>query len=126
AAPDYQLLGVYDKVWCEPLAHALKALGCKAAWVVHGSDGMDELTLTGSSTVAELKEGVIRVFDITPEDAGLARASLEELRGGDPEHNAKALMHALSGADSAYPRAVIYNAAAGFVIAGKAEHIKAG
>lgn len=126
AAPDFQLLGVYDKRWTQPLAHALQALGCKAAWVVHGSDGLDELTLTGTSTVAQLKDGAITSFDVSPEDAGLARVSLEELRGGDAEHNAKALIHALSGAPGAYRDAVVYNAAAGLMIAGKASDLKAG
>ncbi len=70
AAPSYQLLGVYDAAWVEPLAHVLKELGTKAAWVVHGSDGLDELTLSGASTVAELKDGAVRCFEVTPEEAG--------------------------------------------------------
>ncbi len=126
ATPDFQLLGVYSENWLEPMAHALKSLGVKAAWVVHGSDGLDELTLSGTSQVAELKDGNVRRFDITPEDAGLARASIDELRGQSPEYNANALQHALSGADSAYRRAVLLNASAGLIVAGKAADLKAG
>jgi anthranilate phosphoribosyltransferase len=125
-APDFQLLGVYSGAWIEPMAGVLKELGTKAAWVVHGSDGTDELTITGPSRVAELRDGAIRTFEVTPEDASLARGSLEELKGGDPEHNAKALTNAISGMDSAYRRAVVLNAAAGLVIAGKAADLKAG
>jgi anthranilate phosphoribosyltransferase len=126
AAPDYHLLGIYSEDWLEPMALALKELGTKAAWVVHGGDGMDELTITGASHVAELKDGKIRRFEVTPEDAGLKRAPLDELKGGLPEDNAKALTQAISGAESAYRRAVILNAAAGLVVAGKAADLKEG
>ncbi|MDE3016014.1 MAG: anthranilate phosphoribosyltransferase [Pseudomonadota bacterium] len=126
AAPDFQLLGVYADAWGEPLAHALKELGTKAAWVVHGSDGMDELTLSGASMVAELKDGNVRRFEVTPEEAGLARAPLEDLKGKTPEHNAGKLLEAISGVESAYRNAVVYNAAAGLIIAGKAADLKEG
>lgn len=126
AAPDYHLMGVYSEEWIEPVAHVLKELGTKAAWVVHGSDGLDELTLSGASYVAELKDGKIRRFEVSPEDAGIKKASLEELKGGAPEHNAEALRHALSGMESAYRRAVVYNAAAGLVVVGKAADLKSG
>jgi len=126
AKPDFQLLGVYDKALSEPLARVLKALGTKAAWVVHGHDKLDELTLTGTSYVTELKDGNITNFELTPEDAGLPRATLDELRGGDAETNAKALEQCLSGMESAYKNAVLYNAGAGLVIAGKAANIKEG
>ncbi|MFW0777296.1 MAG: anthranilate phosphoribosyltransferase [Rickettsiales bacterium] len=126
AAPDYQLMGVYSAELIEPMAHVLKELGTKSAWVVHGSDGLDELTLTGPSKIAELKDGEVRIFELTPEDAGLPTASLEELRGKDPEHNAAALRDALSGMESAYRNAVVLNAAGGLVITGKAPDIKAG
>lgn len=126
AAPDFQLLGVYSKDWLEPMAGALKELGVKTAWVVHGHDGLDELTLTGPTSVTQLKDGNISRFEVTPEDAGLPRASIEELQGGDAEKNAKALLHAISGANSAYKNAVLYNAAAGLMIAGKVMDLKAG
>lgn len=126
AHPDYQLLGIYSKAWVEPIANVLKELGTKAAWVVHGSDGLDELTITGASYVTELKDGVIRSFEITPEDAGLERAPLDELKGKNPEYNATALLNALSGMESAYRRAVLLNAAAGLLITGKSKDLKAG
>lgn len=126
AAPDFHLLGIYSDNWLEPMAQALKEMGTKAAWVVHGSDGLDELTLSGVSQVAELKDGKITRFEVRPEDAGIKGASLDELKGGTPEQNAKALTDAISGAEGAYRRATIYNAAAGLVVAGKASDLKAG
>jgi anthranilate phosphoribosyltransferase len=126
AAPDYQLLGVYSADLVEPVAHVLKQLGTKAAWVVHGSDGLDELTMAGPSKVAELKDGEVRCFEVTPEDAGLAHSSLEAILGKTPDVNAKALSEALSGVESAYRNAVVYNAAAGLMIAGKVADLKAG
>lgn len=126
ASPDFQLLGVYSGQWVEPLAHALKALGTKAAWVVHGSDGLDELSLSGPSKVAELKDGKVRCFELSPEEAGLERVPLEALKGQTPEHNASAMIDALSGMESAYRRAILYNAAAGLVISGKAADLKQG
>ena len=126
ARPDFQLLGVYDKSLLLPMAEVLKSLGLKAAWVVHGHDGLDELTLTGKTFVAELRDGNIRSFEISPEDAGLPTAMLEDLKGGDAGTNAKALEHALSGMESAYKNAVMYNAAAALMIAGHVPNITAG
>lgn len=126
AQPDFQLLGVYDKSLTAPLAHVLAALGTRAAWVVCGHDGLDELTLTGTSYVSALKEGEITHFEITPEDAALPRAVLEDLKGGDAEANAKAMEHALSGMESPHKNAILYNAAAALLIAGKVTDLKAG
>lgn len=126
ANPPFQLLGVYSKSLLRPMAEVLKSLGLKAAWVVHGSDGLDELTLTGKSFVAELKNNEITEFEISPDDAGLPTASLEDLKGKDPQHNASAMLEALSGIENPYRNAVVYNAAAGLVIAGKAPDLKAG
>jgi len=126
ANPDFQLLGVYDKSLLEPMAKVLQTLGTKAAWIVHGHDGLDELTLTGTSFVCELKDGTIRSFEVTPEEAGLPRAMLEDLKGGDASVNAEALRIALSGMDSPYRNAVLYNAAAGLVITGKVADLPAG
>jgi anthranilate phosphoribosyltransferase len=126
AAPPFQLLGVYSAAMVEPLAHALKQLGTRAAWVVHGSDGLDELSLSGVSHVAELKDGEIHTYDITPEEAGLPRSGLDAIRGKTPDYNANALLEAISGVESAYRNAVVYNAAAGFIIAGKANDLKEG
>jgi len=126
AAPDFQLLGVYSKNLLKPMAEVLKSLGTKATWVVHGSDGLDELTLTGISNVCALKNGEISEFEVSPEDAGLEQASIEDLKGKDPEYNARALIEAISGIENPYRNAVVYNAAAGLLIAGKAVDLKDG
>lgn len=122
-----QLLGVFDERWLEPMAEALRGLGAERAWIVHGSDGLDELTTTGESLVAELTPtGQIRRFTVTPEDAGLRRASLDELKGGDPQHNAQALRRLLDGETGAYRDIVLLNAAAALILAGKAESLAEG
>ena len=121
-----QLLGVYDKRWVEPLAHVLKKLGSERAWVVHGSDGLDELTTTGKSTVAELRKDEVRVFEITPEEAGLRRAAPEDLVGGTPAENAEALTALLDGEKSAYRDIVLLNAAAALCITNKAPNLADG
>ncbi len=126
AAPDFHLLGVYNKSLLMPLAETLKALGTKSAWIVHGSDGLDELTITGSSSVTALKNGEITGFEITPEDAGIERVSLEDLKGGTPETNAAALSEAISGVETPYRNAIIFNAAAGLLISGKSKDLKDG
>jgi anthranilate phosphoribosyltransferase len=126
AKPDFQLLGVYNKSLLRPMAEVLKSLGTKAAWVVHGSDGLDELTITGSSSVAALKNGEITEFEVSPADADLPSALLEDIKGGSPETNASTLIEAISGLESPYRNAVVYNAAAGLVIAGKADNLKDG
>lgn len=126
AKPDFQLLGVYSKHLLRPMAEVLKALGTRAAWVVCGGDGLDELTLSGTSYVVELKNGEISDFEVRPEDAGLTPVPLESLFGKDPEYNAMALKEAISGMESAYRNAVLYNAAAGLLIAGRAASLKEG
>ncbi|MEQ8736312.1 MAG: anthranilate phosphoribosyltransferase [Rhodospirillaceae bacterium] len=126
ASAKRQLLGVFSEAWVVPMAETLKALGSERAWVVHGSDGLDELTITGPSHVAELKDGLVSSFEITPEDAGLSRHTPESLKGGEPEHNAKALNALLDGAPGAYRDIVLLNAAAALVIADKAPDLKSG
>jgi anthranilate phosphoribosyltransferase len=126
AGANRQLLGVFDKQWVEPLAHVLKKLGSERAWVVHGSDGMDELTTTGPSTVASLRKGEINVFEVTPEDAGLARAKPEDLVGGAPDENAAAMTALLEGEMGAYRDIVLLNTAAALVVCHKAETLKEG
>jgi len=121
-----QMVGVFSRHWVEPLAHVLKNLGAEAVWVVHGSDGLDEITLTGPTFVAALEDGHIRTFEIAPEDAGLARAAGEALKGGDAEANAKALRSVLEGKPSAYRDVALLNAAAALVVAGKARTLKEG
>lgn len=121
-----QVLGVYDRALVEPIATALKNLGSEHAWIVHGADGMDELSTTGPSTVAELKDGAVRVFTVTPEEAGLKVATLDELKGGDAPHNAAAMRLLLQGEPGAYRDIVLLNAAAALICAGKAGDLKTG
>ena len=121
-----QLVGVFAREWVEPLAHVLGELGCEAAWVVHGDGGLDEIAPSGPTAVAELKEGKVRTFEITPEDAGLSAHAFEEIRGGDAEHNAAALRAVLQGERNAYRDAVLLNAGAALVVAGKAADIAEG
>ncbi|MDP1881778.1 MAG: anthranilate phosphoribosyltransferase [Bradyrhizobium sp.] len=121
-----QMIGTFSKHWTEPMAQVLNNLGSECVWVVHGSDGLDEITTSGPTSVAELKGGKVRSFEVTPEDAGLARVKPEALRGGDAEHNAKALLDVLQGKPSAYREVSILNAAAALIVAGKAETLKEG
>ena len=121
-----QVLGVYDRCLVEPIAQVLKNLGSVHAWVVHGADGMDELTTTGITTVAELHGGDITVFDVTPEDAGLPRAEMAALKGGDAAHNARALRDLLHGEPGPYRDIVLLNSAAALIVAGKASGLEDG
>jgi anthranilate phosphoribosyltransferase len=110
----------------QPLAQVLKNLGAESAWVVHGSDGLDEITLTGPTFVAALENGNLRTFEVTPEEAGLGRASGEALKGGDADANAVALRSVLDGKPSAYRDVALLNAAAALMVAGKAATLKEG
>ena len=121
-----QLLGVFDRKWVEPLAKALKTLGAQHVWVVHGSDGMDEITTTGSTFVCELKGSEIRSFEINPQDCGLPIAEQAALKGGEPAENADALKAVLGGARNAYRDVVLFNSAAALLIAGKCNTLKEG
>ncbi len=115
-----QIVGVFSWQWVEPIAHVLKNLGAEHVWVVHGHDGLDELTTTGSTDVAELKDGVIRVFEVTPADVGLAPAKLADLKGGDAAVNAAAMRAVLAGEPGPYRDIVLLNTAAALVVGGKA------
>lgn len=121
-----QLIGVYDRRWVEPLAHTLKALGSERVWVVHGADGMDELTITGESHVAALDDGVITTFTVSPEDAGLPCHPLESVQGGDAACNAEALKAVLDGVPSAYRDIVLYNSAAALLVGDHVPTMKEG
>ncbi len=120
-----QVMGVYDPRLLEPLAEVLGRLGATRAWTVHGQ-GLDELTTTGETEVAEWKDGAVRRFTVTPEDAGLPRADLDALRGGDAEENALALRALLDGAKGAYRDIVLLNAAAALVVADRAADLAEG
>ncbi|MBL4863707.1 MAG: anthranilate phosphoribosyltransferase [Rhodobiaceae bacterium] len=126
AGTKFQIVGVFADKWVEPLAHVLKNLGSERVWVVHGSDGLDELTTTGVSHVAELKNGVISTFEVTPEEVGLARANPADLKGGDPEENKVALRRLLDGEENAYRDIVVLNAGAALLVAGKVSTLKEG
>ena len=121
-----QLLGVFSRAWLEPLAEVLRNSGSRRVWVVHGSDGLDEMTTTGPTSVAELDGGRIRLFDVSPEDVGLGRAHSSELKGGDPEHNARALREVLAGAKTPYRDIALLNAAGGLVVANRAATLEDG
>lgn len=122
----HQLLGVFSRAWLEPLAEVLRNAGATRAWVVHGSDGLDEMTTTGPTSVAALEDGAIRLFEVTPEEAGLPRADAADLRGGDPEHNAAALRAVLAGACTPYRDIALLNAAGALVVAGRAASLREG
>jgi anthranilate phosphoribosyltransferase len=121
-----QMVGVFSRQWVLPLAQVLKNLGAVSAWVVHGSDGLDEITLTGPTFVAALENGEIRTFEVTPEEAGLPRASGDALKGGDAAANAIALQGVLDGKPSAYRDVALLNAAAALIVAGRARDLKQG
>ena len=121
-----QLIGVFAPSWMQPMAEVLRTLGSSRVWVVHGSDGLDELTTTGPSAVVALEHGAIRRFEVTPEEAGLPRARPADLTGGDPAHNAAALMAVLDGARSPYRDIAVLNAAAALIVAGKVDSLAAG
>jgi anthranilate phosphoribosyltransferase len=121
-----QMVGVFSRQWVEPLANVLKNLGSESAWVVHGSDGLDEVTSAGPTYVAALENGAVRTFEIAPEDMGVARAIPDMLRGGDAEENARALLEVLKGKKGAFRDVALMNAAAGLIVAGIAKDLKHG
>lgn len=126
AGARFELMGVFAEQWVEPLAEVLGRLGAERAWVVHGSDGLDEITTTGPTRVAEVRAGVVRRFEITPADAGLPLAQPQDLKGGDPETNAETIRAMAAGAPGPYRDIVILNAAAALVVVGKAQTLAEG
>src|SRR5260370_11325017 len=121
-----QMVGVFSRQWVQPLAQVLQNLGAESVWVVHGSDGLDEITLTGPTFVAALENGNIRTFEVTPEEAGLARVGGDALRGGDAVANAIALQSVLDGMPSPFRDVALLNAAAALIVAGRAKNLKEG
>ena len=120
------IVGVFSPAWLEPLAHVLGNLGTARAWLVHGSDGLDEITTTGPTTVVAIGGGPPETFTIVPEDYGITRATLADLKGGDPAHNAAALRGVLAGEKNAYRDIAVLNAAAALTVAGKARDLHEG
>ncbi|MFO1090214.1 MAG: anthranilate phosphoribosyltransferase [Hyphomicrobiales bacterium] len=121
-----QVIGAFSKAWIEPMAKVLGQLGSTRVWVTHGEGGLDEITPTGTTWVAELKDGKVTTFEITPEAAGIERGSLTDLKGGDAAHNAEALRAVLRGAKNAYADAAAMTAGAALLVTGKAQTLKDG
>ncbi|HUG60649.1 MAG TPA: anthranilate phosphoribosyltransferase, partial [Methylomirabilota bacterium] len=121
-----QLVGVFAQQWLEPVAKVLRGLGSERVWVVHGSDGMDEITASGVTFVTSVEDGRLRSFEIAPEDVGLPRHPPEAVTGGTAEDNAKALRELLAGEPGAYRDTVLMNAGAALVIAGAAADLREG
>jgi anthranilate phosphoribosyltransferase len=120
-----QLTGVFSPDWTRPMAETLAALGHESAWLVHGS-GLDELTVAGENQVTSLKDGSIRTFSVKPEDAGLTRAPVAAIKGGDAAFNADALLGVLRGSIGAYRDTVLLNSAAALIVAGRATDLREG
>ncbi len=121
-----QVVGVFSWQWVEPIANVLRNLGAEHVWVVHGHDGLDELTTTGTTDVAEVRHGEVRVFEVTPADAGLPLAALSDLRGGDAKTNAAAIREVLAGKPGPFRDIVLLNAAAALIVGGKASDLRQG
>jgi anthranilate phosphoribosyltransferase len=121
-----QLLGVFSDTWLDPLTQVLKELGAERVWTVHGSDGLDEITTTGPTHVVALEDGAVRRFTITPDEVDLPRARPEDLKGGDPAHNAAQLRAVLEGGRTPYRDVGLLNAAASLVVAGAARDLRDG
>lgn len=120
------LIGVFSPSWLEPVAETLRALGAERAWVLHGSDGLDEMTTTGPTDVVELSGGTLRRFTVSPADAGLPVAAAADLKGGEPGENAAALRAVVDGAMTPYRDIAVFNAAGALVVAGKARDLADG
>lgn len=126
ARANVQVIGVYAPHLTEMFAHTLKSLGSLRAFVVHGSDGLDEITITGASRITELKNGEVKTYTVEPEDFGLPRATLAEIKGGDAKHNAEIVVQVLSGEKSARRDIVLLNAAAALVVGNQANDLQEG
>ncbi|MFN7055507.1 anthranilate phosphoribosyltransferase [Hyphomonas sp.] len=126
AGAEYSVLGVYDRMWVRPMAEALAALGAKRAWVVHGLDGIDELSISGRSLVCEVSDAGLHEFEVHPGDAGLPVSPISSLEGGAPEENAAAIRDLLDGREGPFRDIVLLNAAAGLLVAGFVPDLKTG
>jgi len=126
AGAKFQIVGVFGKEWVEPIAQVLALLGTERAWVVHGSDGLDELTTTGVSDVAVVDDGRVATFRISPRNAGLPEAKPEDLTGGNAMENAAQICAVLGGLKGPFRDIVLLNAAAALLVAGKAQSLRDG
>ena len=126
AKPKYEVLGVYDPLLLEPLAHVMDSLGVRRGMVVHGNDRMDEISVSDSTSVCELRDGKIESYEIAPEDFGLARGRKEDIVGGTAEDNARITLDILSSAKGPKRDIVLMNSAAGLYCAGKAKDMREG
>jgi anthranilate phosphoribosyltransferase len=126
AGANAQIIGVYAAALTEPLARVLAELGTVRAFVVHGADGLDEISNTGESRVSEVRDGVVRTFTVRPEDFGMPQASIADLRGGDREQNAHIIRSLLDGEPGARRDIVLMNAAAALVAGGRARDLNEG
>ena len=122
----HYLLGVFSREWVRPVAEALLQNGARSAWVVHGSDGLDEITTVGPTHVCAIKDGALKEFDVTPQQVGLSPATSQSLKGGDPAHNAAAIRALLEGEKGPFRDIVLMNAGAALLVAGKAGTLKDG
>ena len=120
-----QLVGVFAPEWVRPMAEVLGRLGAEHAWVVHG-DGLDELTTTGATTVAAFREGKVETFEVAPEDFGLPRARVEDIRGGEPQHNAELMRDLLAGTGGPLRDVVLLNSGAALLVGGRVATVEAG
>lgn len=121
-----QLLGVFSEEWVEPMAQALLALRAEKAWVVHGLGGIDEISTFGPTKIAEVANGEVNVFELPVEALGVPKSSMDDLRGGDPEHNVNAVLSVLEGKESPFADLVAVNAAGTLVVAGLTHSIATG
>ncbi len=121
-----QVTGVFARHWIEPLAHVLRSLGSETCWICHGEGGMDEIVPTGTSWISELKDGVIRNFEVIPEEVGIRRSDAAALRGGDATYNAAALRDVLSNKPSAFADAAMMTSGAALLVAGRVKDLREG
>ena len=126
AGVKHQIIGVFSSTWLQPMAEVLRNFGSERVWITHGLDGLDEITTTTTTEAVELRDGEIRRFSLAPEDIGVPRAKVDDLRGGDPAHNAAALRRVLEGERNAYRDIALFNAAAALVVADAAPNLRAG
>ena len=120
------LVGVFARKWTAPMARTLGNLGAVHAWVVHGADGLDEISTTGPTYVAEFRDGAVNEFEVKPDEVGIARARLDDLKGGTPQENAAAIKALLAGKPGPYRDIVLMNAGAALIVAGRAEKLADG